>query len=400
MFKHSAIITWANGGSSLSAIRSLGRKGIRVVAIDSLKGSPGFHSRYTEKALLSPNYTKNINSYAKFLYETCRQENHPVVLPMDEVSVYVLSKNSEEFSKVAKKTWPDYKQLEITQNREKLFRLAEELNVPTPGYFVPDGNIKSTYGVKGPWVIKPKQSLHISTNKIVRSRVRYAQNMEELNGMANEMSKEGQEPIVQEYIPGKGYGFFALYNNGSIRAYFQHRRLREVSYFGGAASYRESINIPELMCEGLKIPETLKWHGPLMVEFRRDERDGKFKLMEVNPRFWGSLNLAISSGVDFPYLFYKMAIEGDCDRVFSYNVGIKRKVFSSEISHLFSILKYDSPLPEVILKPSFWKTSLSVLYSSCIVKDDYISIKDLSPFVRKAYLTGKELRDYLLRRNN
>jgi len=60
-----------------------------------------------------------------------------------------------------------------------------------------------------------------------------------------------------------------------------------------------------------------------MVEFRIDPRDGKPKLMEINPRFWGSLQLAIYSGVDFPYLLYKMAIDGDVEPVFEYKTGIK-----------------------------------------------------------------------------
>lgn len=394
MSEKGAIVTWARGGSSINAIRSLGRKNIRVVAIDSSRDSPGFHSKYTKKSCLSPCYNEDFNSYAKFLYETCRDENCPVILPMDEASVYVISKFGPKFSKVASKTWVDYEQLEMTQNREKLFNLANELNIPIPRYFVPDGRIRSSNGIDGPWVLKPKLSLVINSNKIVRGSVRYAKDIDELNEIATEMKKKGQDPIVQEYIPGTGYGFFALYNKGSIRACFQHRRLREASYVGGAASLRESVDIPELKNEGLKIPEELKWHGPLMVEFRRDQRDGKFKLMEVNPRFWGSLNLAISSGVDFPFLFYKMAIDGDCDSVLSYRVGVKRKTFNLELIHLISCLR-DSPLPGIIVRPSFWKTLLSVLHAGFTVQDDYISRDDLSPFARQILMTGREFQEHL-----
>lgn len=397
MSKQGAIVTWARGGSSLNAIRSLGMKGIKVVAIDSLKDSPGFHSRYTAKALLCPNYHDDFSAYVQFLQETCRNEDCSVVLPMDEVSIYTLSKYSSDFSKLANVTWPDYKLLETVQNREKLFNLAKELNIPIPRYFIPDGDIKNTDGISGPWVLKPKHSLVIEANQVIQGGVRYASNIAELNKMAKEMILRGQDPIIQEYIPGGGYGFFALYNKGCMNACFEHHRLRESSYFGGAASYRESIYNPKLEEEGLKIPERLKWNGPLMVEFRRDERDGKFKLMEINPRFWGSLNLAICSGVDFPYLFYKMATEGECDRVFSYKAGVRCKNFSWELLHLFSLLK-DSPLPAAIPKPSFWKTFLSVIFSNFMIKDDYISVSDPSPFAHEVLITSKKLKEYLIKR--
>lgn len=393
MTKQGAIVTWARGGSSLNAIRSLGMKGIRVIAIDFLENSPGFHSKYTYKAFLCPNYYEDLDAYAKFLRDTCYDENCAVILPMDEVSIYVLSKYSSNFSNMINVNWINYNgQLEEVQDKEKLYKLAEKLSIPIPKYFVYKRENEETENINGVWVLKSKTSLIIKGNKVIKSGIRYASNIAELNRIANEMISHGQDPIIQEYIPGEGYGYFALYNKGSIRASFQHHRLRESPYFGGVASNRESVYFTELENEGVKIPEILGWHGPLMVEFKRDARDGKFKLMEVNPRFWGSLNLAISSGVDFPYLFYKMATEGECDRIFNYKVGVKRKNLDLEISHLYSLLK-DYSLPPIMHKPSFWKAFLSILASNFIIKDDYISIGDLSPLLYEALV----IRDNLIK---
>lgn len=400
MSKPGAIVTRARRGNSLNAIRSLGKKGIRVVAIDSIKNSPGFHSKYAAKALLCPDGSSDLDAYVQFLRETCRDENCPVILPMDEVSAYVLSKYGSEFPEAANinGSRPNYEQMEMVQDREKLLSLAKELNVPTPRYFMPTTDMKDTCGIKGPWVLKPKRSLVIRDNKVMQAGVRYALDVTELNKIANEMATHGQDTIIQEYIPGEGYGFFALYNKGEIRAKFQHHRLRETPYMGGAASYRESVNIPELEREGSKIPERLRWHGPLMVEFRRDERDGRFKLMEINPRFWGSLSLAICSGVDFPYLFYRMGIEGDCDQVLSYKVGVRCKNFSWELSHLFSVLR-GHPLSVAIPKPSFWRTCLSILYSTFTVRDDYLSMDDLRPFLQEVSSVSQQCLRYLVRRS-
>ena len=283
MFKQGAIVTTAMAASSLNAIRSLGKRGIRVLTLDSSKDSPGFCSKYTHKALICPDYRTDFNAYKQFLQEICRDGSYSVILPMDEVSVYVLSRYAPEFPNI-KVAWMSYKQLEIVQDRERLLKLAEELNIPTPKYLVPNGNrsIKSIPGIEPPWVVKPKHSVVIKDNKVSAGHIKYTLNTNELNKAVEEMVICGQDPIIQEYIPGEGYGFFALYNEKKLRAVFQHHRIRERSYMHGPSSYRESVRISELEKEGLKIPEHLGWHGPIMVEFRRDMRDGKFKLLEVN----------------------------------------------------------------------------------------------------------------------
>lgn len=389
--RQAVIIPSAGVGSSLSAIRSLGRRGIRTIAVDSIKESPGFYSKYTAKAILCANPFDSLNAYKEFLKKTYIDENCLTILPMNEVTIYILSKYRKEFlTGLDNHPWPDFQQLEMVQDRKKLFDLAIELGVPTPKYIVPEEDIGSNIGIGSPWVLKPRYSLTVKGDKPVVGSVRYALNITDLNRLAEEMRARGQSPMIQEYIPGEGYGFFALYNKGEIKSSFQHHRLREATYLGGGASYRESVKIPELEKEGLKIPERLRWHGPIMVEFRKDKRDGKFKLMEINPRFWGSLDLAIRSNLDFPYLFYQMAKEGDCNRAFHYEVGKRCKNLEWEFSHLLSILNKSSLSP-AIPKPSLLKTTASILYSSFSVPDDYLAIDDLRPFVYELLYVAKRI---------
>jgi predicted ATP-grasp superfamily ATP-dependent carboligase len=129
--------------------------------------------------------------------------------------------------------------------------------------------------------------------------------------------------MLQEYVPGEAYGFFALFNQGKVRATFMHRRIREYPVTGGPSTTAESVYDPELKALGLRLLEALNWHGVAMVEFKKDSRDGGFTLLEINPKFWGSLGLAIASGVDFPYLAARMAVEGDVEPVSDYRVGVR-----------------------------------------------------------------------------
>jgi len=153
---------------------------------------------------------------------------------------------------------------------------------------------------------------------------RYAMGLNELMRKCRLLSNSSKRSlIIQEYIPGQGYGFFALFNQQKLRAIFMHKRIREYPITGGASTSAESIYDPELKELSVKLLKSLNWHGVAMVEFRKDFRDNKYKLMEINPKFWGSLDLAITSQVDFPYLVCKMALEGDVKPVFNYKIGVK-----------------------------------------------------------------------------
>jgi len=146
--------------------------------------------------------------------------------------------------------------------------------------------------------------------------------------------------LIQEFIPPDGdtLGVEALFNKDSEpRATFVHRRLREYPVSGGPSTLRESVYAPELVEMALKLLKALGWYGVAMVEFKVDPRDNIPKLMEVNPKFWGSIQLPIVSGVDFPYLLYCMAVDGDVEAVFEYKVGTRcRWLLPGDILHFLN----------------------------------------------------------------
>ena len=107
-------------------------------------------------------------------------------------------------------------------------------------------------------------------------------------------------PLIQEFISGKGFGFFAYYDKGTCKRVFMHERIREYPAKGGASVCAQSYFDEQLMAYGKQMLDHLQWNGVAMVEFKKDDKDGIFKLMEINPKFWGSLDLALCAGVNFP----------------------------------------------------------------------------------------------------
>jgi hypothetical protein len=107
-------------------------------------------------------------------------------------------------------------------------------------------------------------------------------------------------PIIQEYFSGVGAGLFALYNKGVAKRIFMHRRIREWPITGGASTAAATFYHPVLHKHGVKLLDALRWHGVAMVEFKFDPVLDRFCLMEINPKFWGSTELALRAGVNFP----------------------------------------------------------------------------------------------------
>ena len=142
-------------------------------------------------------------------------------------------------------------------------------------------------------------------------------------------------PLVQEYIPGEGRGVFLLMNQGRVRAAFADRRVHEKPPSGGVSVVSESMALdPRLLAYAQQLLAALKWHGVVMVEFKHDRRDGRAKLLEINGRFWGSLQLAVDAGIDFPYLLYRMAVDGDVEQAFSYREGVRLRWWPADLDSL------------------------------------------------------------------
>jgi predicted ATP-grasp superfamily ATP-dependent carboligase len=113
-------------------------------------------------------------------------------------------------------------------------------------------------------------------------------------------------PLIQRYVPGSGKGVFALCDHGDPVAWFAHQRLRDVRPSGSGSSLRRSVPIdPRLQQLAVTFLKDRAWHGPAMLEFRDDGVTSPW-LMEVNGRFWGSLQLAIAAGVDLPLLWVRI----------------------------------------------------------------------------------------------
>ena len=169
--------------------------------------------------------------------------------------------------------------------------------------------------------------------------VSYARDPEELSVILRKKGTWEFPVLLQERIHGPGIGVFTCYQNGKMVALFGHRRLREKPPSGGVSVLRESVPVsPQTRAYTTKLLDHLKWHGVAMVEFKMDDRDGVPKLMEINGRFWGSLQLAIDAGVDFPEILLRIAKGETIEPVFSFKEGVKSRWLWGDTDSLLMLL--------------------------------------------------------------
>ncbi|MBW1972993.1 MAG: ATP-grasp domain-containing protein, partial [Deltaproteobacteria bacterium] len=276
-------------------------------------------------------------------------------------------------------------------DKEEILKLADTLGIPYPKSFAIKNKKDLEDGAKVigfPAVLKP-------TVGIGAAGVKYVEDFEELLTSFYENSSRWDRFLLQEMLPhqGEGYGVSLLFDkNSNPVASFVHKRLREYPITGGPSTLRESVYAPKILEMGITVLKALNWYGVAMVEFKKDIRDNTLKLIEVNPRFWGSLQLAILSGVDFPYLLFLMAKNQLRYHVHKYKAGVRcRWLLPGDILHFIKNPK------RFQLKPSFFS------FFDKTTGYDILSLKDPLPVLARlitpiTFLYDTNMKQLLKRR--
>jgi len=311
------LVTDADQKHALAAVRALGRENVEVHAGAATRRALSFFSRYCRRKVIYPDPVTCEEEFVDFVQEYSQDEHIDVLLPVGYDVNVLVSRYSETLSKYVHIAIADYDQMLTASDKARTMAFAQALGIKTPQTYQRAEDVEDF-----PVVVKGTKGT---------GAVQYVNSPAELRRF------ELCNVIIQEYIPGEGYGFYGLFCNGKPRAIFMHKRRREFPVTGGASTAAESYYDERLKEQGVRLLGGLMWHGVAMVEMKRDERDGEYKLMEINPKFWGSLDLSIQAGVNFPYLTAQMALNGDVDPVMEYDRETKFCwPFPQDILHLLA----------------------------------------------------------------
>jgi predicted ATP-grasp superfamily ATP-dependent carboligase len=324
--------------SALSVTRSLGSRDIPVITADETPTALAGCSRFSNHYFRYPSPGREPDRFIAALAGCVREQDIQMILPMTELTTTLLLRNQPVFSGVII-PFPDPGTVDSLADKCSLMRLAESLQVPMPktryvddpGEFNP-GQADLSY----PVVLKPGKSWLTGPQGWFHSSVRIAHDLKTVeNHLKSDPAFKVGPFLVQQCVSGTGQGVFALYDHGKALAFFAHRRLREKPPSGGVSVLSESVPVdPVLLGHARALLDTVGWHGIAMVEFKVGD-DGTPYLMEINTRFWGSLQLAIDAGVDFPYLLYQLASDQRPRPVNSYKTGKRLRWLLGDLDSLY-----------------------------------------------------------------
>ncbi|MBL0385575.1 ATP-grasp domain-containing protein [Tumebacillus sp. ITR2] len=355
---------------TLAVTRSLGRQGNRIVVGEKIRFHTSGFSKFCSKNILYPDPQKEPENFYKWLRELLRNEKVDVFLPMDDDTMEIAVRNQEELREHCALPVPPLDSYLIASDKGETIRLAKQAGIPHPQtlelMFQGEVNLHDlqvqTAHLTYPLVIKPRKSSGSRGVRIVN-------NQEELLQIYPGIHRTYPNPLLQEYIPfGPKFDICLLYDSiHRLTGSFVQKQIRNYPIERGPSTVHESIEYPEALRYAVQLMENLPWYGVVDVEFMLDPRNGELKLMEINPRFWSSVHLAIRCGVDFPTLLYRHALCLDTEPVLKYKTGVQgRALLPGDLLH------YMSNKDRHQMSPSFWNFSLP---------DDTLSAEDPMPTI-------------------
>lgn len=297
-----------NQRASLAAARSLGSRGLWVAVGETTRKSLAGCSCFCRQTVTYPDPYESPRSFFESILNQIEALGISFLLPITEATTYILLKYRNELPGDLVLPFPPSDAVEQLANKNKLFKLASDHGIPTPETVFCSNAGEGLKALEKwghfPMVLKPYKSKILLDDCIVSTNVMIVDTVEKARKAIISNTFFRFPFSIQSFIEGKGQGVFALFDRGKPVCFFAHHRLREKPPGGGVSVLCESvITDKQLRAYSETLLCAAKWHGVAMVEFRVSE-SGKPYLMEINPRFWGSLQLAIDSGIDFPWLLY------------------------------------------------------------------------------------------------
>nr|WP_321497939.1 hypothetical protein [uncultured Methanolobus sp.] len=370
---------------ALGIVRSLGNIQVPVFVLDDKQLSIVRFSRYVTKFLKTPSL-KDSQLYLDFLQNLAYNHNlqNFIIVPTNDYAVEFLSKNKDILEQHFHIPTPKWEITKYALDKQLTYKTAKMLCIDTPKSILQSEISKSMYNnIEFPVFVKGVESLYFY--KQTGHKAFSASNAQELEQILNIISSkvDSSEVIIQEFIPGETesvYSFCSFFKNGEIVGLWTGRKKREHPMGSGTATLAESINTPEIIQSGHKFLKYIDYYGISEIEFKKDSRDGKYKLIEMNARSWLWISLARRAGVDFASMLYSdmqdktyygnetfteniiwMHIYTDLwislKEILGGRLKLKDYLNSIKPKKEFAVFSYSDPLPfiaETFLLPYLW----------------------------------------------
>jgi len=311
--------------AGLAVIRGLARMGVPVSAMHYSKGDMAHFSRYVTHRVLSPHPEEDPDGFMEVLVGHCRELGKVVIFPTGDAPLKIIAQRKADLPPESIAACPDWPVVERVIDKHHTYNLAADLGIPAPKSYAvdtPEEVIARAGEIAFPVVLKPRES-HVYAAAFGK-KMFLATNESDLMSEFKKCEDEGIGMLAQEFIPGdetRGVNYNAYRTDEGTMVEFTSAKIRLAVPDFGAPCVVVSRHIPELAEPANRLLDGLGYRGFACTEFKKDERDGVYKLMEVNARHNRSAMLAIRCGLNFPYIEYDHLVNGHTACATSYDEG-------------------------------------------------------------------------------
>jgi protein-tyrosine-phosphatase len=294
--------------------------------------------------------TVSVAEFVGWLRDLDARECYDLIVPATELSLLAFRHVGPSESVRERAVLPGDEALDIALSKEHTWRLARAIGVPVPDSLLIEDLGRLPPVRAYPVVLKPIRSIAVTEGRPVS--IAAAVVSDDAARLAYLRRWLSLAPVQQQaYVAGHGVGIEWLYDRERAAWVFAHERVHETPLTGGASCYRRSIVPPEgPLAASRRLLDGLQWHGVAMVEFRINA-DGTFWLMEVNPRLWGSLPLAIDAGVNFPVGLLGLARGEALPEQPKYRAGQYARNLGADVEWLKANFVADHGNPLLLTRP-------------------------------------------------
>jgi protein-tyrosine-phosphatase/predicted ATP-grasp superfamily ATP-dependent carboligase len=381
----SVLVLGADSRSGLTVVRSLGRAGIAVDMAWPEAGSLALRSRYVRSLLDIPPYDPADRSpeppWLRALIALVSERRYDLVIPCSDPAIIPLQLHVEELARHGRFYILGTRAFTASFDKGETYRVAASLDIPTAPWVRID-TPEDIASVGGDWplplVLKPLSSFDIGGPASGKRMVRKLSDRCALAGNVAGMLKDGPL-LVQANFSGTGVGVEVVAWRGRVLCAFQHERVHEPPH-GGGSSYRKSVPLdPRLEDATRRLAEALDYTGVMQAEFRVDAVSGRWILVEINGRFWGSLPLAVAAGMDFPLMLYQVLVEGRRELPGAYRTGIHCRSLGLDVAWFFKNLRVDRSDPTLQTR-TLWQVAAEVRHLAMLTeRSDMLVLDDPGP---------------------
>lgn len=365
-----AVVLGTNYYIGLAVVRSLGRKGIRVVSIDHGGINHYGKSKYVSEAYIAPHYSREETGFLNFLLDYGRkQELKPVLFPTADLYVAFMDKHFDALKEYYLFPMDRSGLLTALMDKSELTRMAEEFGLKTPERLdISEDDLyqKVKDQIGYPLIVKPDNSADFVSH--YHKKVFFINDESELKEKIAMTRMDGHDVSIQRIIPGpekNNYNFDCYVDrNGRMAYYTTEQKIRQWPNNFGASTLADQRWIKDAADFSIPFIKWLNYKGFIEIEMKRDSHSGQIYLMEANVRYVNFTQLHVAIGMDTPYLTYLDCTGQDIgEKIIDYDTGKRWRYLYEDIPAIKGYLRSGQMTKDEIRSDKNYDEMISAIWS-------------------------------------